>query len=225
MLFGFEHKQLHPASRASSCLFLYWGGEKEALPESRQLFEAAAARTSGLVNLVFSRQTGFSSASIRLVIKPMLIIEPAVPWQIKMAARSARRARSQTPVILDEILLTVNSCHAWPVFLKFERRFEIYMSVLNIANEVSKFPNRVSLFYWRYKALNFSLHYNIKYFKNNNCFPSILNLLFFCCKCVFFGKISREMFNIPFPCRTVQREIRMFISFSEILVTRDVNWL
>ena len=37
----------------------------------------------------------------------------------------------------------------------------------------------VSLFYWRYKALNFSLHYNIKYFKNNNCFPSILNLFFF----------------------------------------------
>ena len=47
--------------------------------EWRQLFEAAAARTSGLVNLVFSRQTGLSSASIRLVIKPMAIIEPPVP--------------------------------------------------------------------------------------------------------------------------------------------------
>ena len=47
----------------------------------------AAARTSGLVNLVFSRQTGFSSASIRLVIKSMVIIEPAVPWIIKMARR------------------------------------------------------------------------------------------------------------------------------------------
>ena len=51
----------------------------EALPESRQLFEATAARTSGLVNLVFSRQTGFSSTSVRLVTKPMVIIEPAVP--------------------------------------------------------------------------------------------------------------------------------------------------
>ena len=51
----------------------------EALPESRQLFEAAAARTSGLVNLVFSHQNGFFSASIRLVIKPMVIIEPTVP--------------------------------------------------------------------------------------------------------------------------------------------------
>ena len=72
----------HPASRASFCLFLYCGGEKsekEALPELLQPFEAAAARTSGLVNLVFSRQTDFSSASIRLVIKPMVIIEPAVP--------------------------------------------------------------------------------------------------------------------------------------------------
>ena len=50
------------------------------LPESRQLFEAAAARASGLVNLVFSRQTGFSSASVRLVTKPMVLIEPVVPW-------------------------------------------------------------------------------------------------------------------------------------------------
>ena len=103
--------------------------EKEALPESRQFFEAAAARTCGLVNLVFSLQTVFSSASIRLVIKSMVIIEPAVPWQIKMATRSARRARSQTPLILDEILI-----------FKFERRLEIYLSVLNIANEVSNFP-------------------------------------------------------------------------------------
>ena len=78
----------HAASRASFCLFLYWGEEKEALPESRQLFEAAAARASGLVNLVFSRQTGFSSASVNLVTKSMVIIKPAVPWKTKMAARS-----------------------------------------------------------------------------------------------------------------------------------------
>ena len=51
-----------------------------------------------------------------------------------MAARSARRARSQTPVILDEILLTSNSRVTG--ILKFERRFEIYLSVLNIANAV-----------------------------------------------------------------------------------------
>ena len=35
--------------------------------------------------------------------------------------------------------------------------------------------------------------------------------------------ISREMFNILFTCRTLQRGIRMFISFSEILVTLDVD--
>ena len=34
--------------------------------------------------------------------------------------------------------------------------------------------------------MNFSLHYSIKYFKNNNCFPSILN--FFKLMRLFFGK-------------------------------------
>ena len=37
-------------------------------------------------------------------------------------------------------LCTVNPHHAWPVFLTFERSFEIDMSVLNIANEISEFP-------------------------------------------------------------------------------------
>ena len=41
-------------------VFFFTEEEKRRLPESRKLFEAAAARTSGLVNLVFSRQTGFS---------------------------------------------------------------------------------------------------------------------------------------------------------------------
>jgi len=36
----------------------------EALPESCQTFEVAAAQTSGLFNLVLSRQLVFSSASI-----------------------------------------------------------------------------------------------------------------------------------------------------------------
>ena len=39
-------------------------------------------------------------------------------------------------------------------------------------------PVEISLVYWQYKAMNFSLHYRIKYFKNNNCFPSILNIFF-----------------------------------------------
>ena len=33
--------------------------EKRTLPESRQAFEVTATRISELVNLVFSRQTGF----------------------------------------------------------------------------------------------------------------------------------------------------------------------
>ena len=52
----------------SFCL-LDWGGEKKALPELHQTFEAAAAQTSGLVNLVLSRQTVFFlKASIHLLI-------------------------------------------------------------------------------------------------------------------------------------------------------------
>ena len=41
---------------------------QEGLPELGQAFEVAEGRTSGLANLVFSRQTGFASASIRLLI-------------------------------------------------------------------------------------------------------------------------------------------------------------
>ena len=69
--------------------------------------------------------------------------------------------------------------------------------------------------------MNFSLHYSIKYFKNNNSFPSI----FFFQLMRLLGKISREMFNIPFKCRTLQRGIQMFISFLETLVMLDVDWL
>ena len=52
-----KHLFSHPASRASLCL-LGLGGEMEALPKSRPTFaEVAAGQSSGLVNLVFSRQT------------------------------------------------------------------------------------------------------------------------------------------------------------------------
>ena len=40
----------------------------------------------------------------------------------------------------DTFKFIVNPCHAWPVFLKFERSFEINMSVLNITGEISEFP-------------------------------------------------------------------------------------
>ena len=41
--------------------------------------EVAAAQTSGLVNLVFSRQTGFFECEHPFIDKPMVITEPAVP--------------------------------------------------------------------------------------------------------------------------------------------------
>ena len=61
----------YPARRAIFCI-LEWGGQTEALPLSRQTFEVTEARTNGLVNLVVFRQTGFSSASIRLFIQRWL---------------------------------------------------------------------------------------------------------------------------------------------------------
>ena len=67
--FGGKDVAIHIAAyeRASFCQV---GRRKggEALPESRQSFEVAEARTFGLVNLAFSRQTGLRSASICLLI-------------------------------------------------------------------------------------------------------------------------------------------------------------
>ena len=39
----------------------------------------AAAQTSGLVNLVLSRQTGYLECEYPSIDKPMIIVEPAVP--------------------------------------------------------------------------------------------------------------------------------------------------
>ena len=52
--------------------------EKESLPESRLTFEVTVAQTSGLVNLVFSSQTGFIECEHPLIDKPKVITEPAV---------------------------------------------------------------------------------------------------------------------------------------------------
>ena len=67
--FGGKDVAIHigPCERASFCLVSRRKGG-EALPESRQSFEVAEARTFGLVNLAFSRQTGLRSASICLLI-------------------------------------------------------------------------------------------------------------------------------------------------------------
>ena len=72
----------HQASRRCLCRL----DRGKARPETRQAFEVAEARTSGQVNRVFSLQSAFSSASIRLLIKPMVTTEPAVPNSGKRAA-------------------------------------------------------------------------------------------------------------------------------------------
>ena len=70
---------MHPTSRVSSCLLLNRGGEKEVLPESRQAFQVTVTRNSGLVKLVFSRQTGIFKCEHTFNDKPMVITKPAEP--------------------------------------------------------------------------------------------------------------------------------------------------
>ena len=68
-------------------------GEKEDLTESHQAFEIAVARTSGLVNLVSFRQTGFFFYCKHLFIdKPMVITEPAIAS--KHVAHAQKRSYS-----------------------------------------------------------------------------------------------------------------------------------
>ena len=59
-----------PASRRPPFAFLSVEEKSKTLrmPESRQVFEVAAAQTSKLVNLLLSSQTAFSIASILLLI-------------------------------------------------------------------------------------------------------------------------------------------------------------
>ena len=65
-------------SRALFCLLLDREGEKEALAESRQAFKVTLARIE-LVNLIFSRQIGFSTASTFVLIYiTMIVTDPAV---------------------------------------------------------------------------------------------------------------------------------------------------
>ena len=87
----------HPASRAFFYL-LDLGGEKEALPESRQTFEVTAAQTYGQVNLVLSRQTVFFFERVHPFIdKPIVITNPTV---------------ASTRLLLKPGLETISSQHA-----------------------------------------------------------------------------------------------------------------
>ena len=79
-------------------------------------------------------------------------------------------------------------------------------------------PVKIPRVYWRYKAMNFSLYYRIKYFKKT-VVSQVFWTLFFQFMCLF-----RNEKQHPFRCRSLQREIRMFISFSETDWSR-VTWL
>ena len=61
-------RQRYPVNRAPFCVLFDRGRGKEAVPESCQAFEVSTAQSSGLVNLVLSRQTSVSSVIIRLLI-------------------------------------------------------------------------------------------------------------------------------------------------------------
>ena len=70
----------------------------------------------------------------------------------------------------------------WPVFLKFEKNLEIYNVSFEQYQRNFRVPVEISGVYRRYKGLWIflhSVHYSIKYFKNNTCFPSIFIYLFF----------------------------------------------
>ena len=66
-------------SNETSFYLLEWRGGEHALPQSRQACDVIEARTSGQANLVLPLQTGFLSASIRLLIKTMVVKEPSLP--------------------------------------------------------------------------------------------------------------------------------------------------
>ena len=102
----------------------------------------------------------------------------------------------------------------WTEFWKLHVSFEHYQRDFRV-------PVKIPPVYWWYKAMNFSLYYRIKYFKKNSCFLSILNPFFFFFSSLSFSeRFSEKQHSIHM--LALQRGIRMFISFSEILVMRDV---
>ena len=75
-------------------------------------------------------------------------------------------------------------------------------------------PAEISLVYWRYKTINFPLHYSIKYFKNNNCSPSISFIyLFFSVNASFRKDFQRNLQDsIQMPDITKRNCIYSFFS-------------
>ena len=117
------HKWVNPARRAYFCLLLEWGGVKDSPSELCQDFEVTAAQTSGLVNLVFSSQTDFffSSGTICLLLKPMILTEPAkaTAWLLDQGQNClpAKCGTSSTKILLD-------SCRVFLEYAKIKQAKE-----------------------------------------------------------------------------------------------------
>ena len=78
---------------------------KESLPKSLEAFKVFAVRTSGVVNRVFfSRQTGFSGASIRPLIKPLVPTEPA-KQRTRLLGLGLKLSPSNMPRMLNKGLM------------------------------------------------------------------------------------------------------------------------
>ena len=107
----------HPASIESICL-LEWRGENKALPESRQIFQATKAETSGLVSLVFSRQTGFFECEHPLIDKTIVLTEPAVA---RAQLLESFRFRDEDNYEY-EIFTVLSISHAWTNVILAEKR-------------------------------------------------------------------------------------------------------
>ena len=79
-----------------------------ALSESCQVFEVAAASTSGLVNLVFPRQTGFIECEHPFIDKPMVINEPAVA-SARFLSLGPKLYLSNMPRMLNTDLISIHA--------------------------------------------------------------------------------------------------------------------
>ena len=90
---------------------MYPGRTSSRLLESRQTFEVAAAQTSGLVNLLLSRQTGIFECKHPFIDKPMVITEPTVAsaWLLGLGLKLPGISLLNMPRMLNKDL---NSIHA-----------------------------------------------------------------------------------------------------------------
>ena len=79
LILGFKGLTPWEHCRTSFCLLLDQGEDKEALYECFQALEVTAVQTSGILNLVFSHQTGNIKSEHPFIYKLMVVTEPAVP--------------------------------------------------------------------------------------------------------------------------------------------------